>query len=182
MGGRKSWFLVCAVVLLSLLPANGANAFDANALATLTKDGNCRKCDLSKAALANVKLTWSDLAGANLTGANLSGANLTGANLTSATLASAIMSRANLTRAALAGANASGANLRGANLTRADLTGTDLTGADLTGATWVDGSVCGGGSRDRVRTKAQVAKEAPRRKGATRASRAFQKPKTFLMP
>jgi hypothetical protein len=113
---------IAAILLASGLWAPAAMAANPDQLDQLHGTGQCVRCDLTGANLAQANLAG----GANVTEANLTGANLTQANLTGV----------NLTRA----------NLTGANLTGANLTGVILTGAKLTGATWTDGRKCAPGS------------------------------------
>ena len=110
-----------ALTIAATMFASSASAYDPDHLQRLKGTGNCERCDLRDANLAqqflvNAYLTATNLAGANLAGANLKGAWLAGANL--------------------AGANLGGANLEGANLGYVY-----MNGAILCNTTMPDGSV-----------------------------------------
>ncbi len=118
--------MALAIVVL-LVAAGAASAYDERDLQRLKTTGNCVDCDLSGAVLIHWSLEGADLAGANLSGANLTDSFLAGANLAGANLSNAILEAANL----------AGANLFHAKLSRANLFFTGLAGA-----TWVDGTRC----------------------------------------
>lgn len=82
-----------------------------------------------------------------LEGANFSGRQLASVAFTNATLIGADFSNADLRNANFANADLSRAQLSGANMSGADITNADFGNASLDGATWVDGRVCGPGSR-----------------------------------
>ena len=132
-------------ILIVMLMATSAWAYNETDLLKLEAINQCPGCDLSGADLS-WELLWpqnTNLEGANLEGANLSKANLSnadnmgvitslGANLSKANLRGANLQRANLRGANLRGADLTGANLRGVVLFEADLTGANLTDTDLT--------------------------------------------------
>jgi len=119
----------------------GETGFDVNRGVTMAA---LREIDLSRTRLAGARLWNVDLNGANLRGAllweadltlcTLIGANLCEASLRSSKLLSAKLSGADLSEAELNEAELSGANLSGANLSEADLSGANLSETDLSGA------------------------------------------------
>ena len=116
--------ITTVLVIILVLVATHAGAFDEKHLAVFKALNTCEKCDLSRA-----NLSWANLSEANLSMTNLSWANLSQANLNWANL-----NRANLHGANLRGAKLYKANLRGANLSGANLTGARLKNAKLDGA------------------------------------------------
>lgn len=95
--------------------------------------------------LAEVTLSYSDMAGidlhradlqrASLRETRLAGADLSGADMRESDLRAADLRDADLRWASLGWADLSGTDLRGANLERGNLMGADLREADLSGAT-----------------------------------------------
>jgi uncharacterized protein YjbI with pentapeptide repeats len=88
----------------------------------------------TKAALADVKLSFSTLDGCIFSEAHLGKADLSNSSAKKSTFRKAFLENANLQDVDFTGADLSGANLRFANLRRAKLHKTNLTGADLHGA------------------------------------------------
>lgn len=88
-----------------------------------------------------------DLSGKDLRGLNLVGFNLRRANLAGATLVGANLERADLREANLERADLGNTNLRRATLRMANVKGANLQDADLEGAIWLDGGICGKGSK-----------------------------------
>jgi uncharacterized protein YjbI with pentapeptide repeats len=95
---------------------------------------NLSFADLADCRFSGVNLLLADFTQAHLTRADLSGADLSGADLLLADFSDADLSGADLSVADLSGATLSGAWLTGATLPQCDLSGADLSGTDLSGA------------------------------------------------
>lgn len=105
------------VLILCMISAGSAGAYDPEQLEELLETKKCLDCDLSSADLSDEDLSEADLFLCNLSDANLSGADLTEAKLT-------------------------GANLSEANMTEAQIIDAVFVGASMYDTVWVDGEKC----------------------------------------
>lgn len=158
----RAYFLVVALCSISFGFARANDKENVNPSCQLVPEANCGWAELRNLKAPGIdlhdgqfmatRLDQADLSGADMSGGHLQLANFQGAVLKGANLSYSHMHAVNLVGADLRNANLEGVNLLDANLERANLQGANVakviwTAAKLSGATWIDGRVCGQGSK-----------------------------------